>query len=53
MNQDVHAKIISERLGHGDISTTMNVYGHALRSADQAAADKLDSLFTKKTKVQQ
>ncbi|MDF9844591.1 MULTISPECIES: site-specific integrase [unclassified Paenibacillus] len=45
INQGVHAKIISERLGHGNISTTMNVYGHALQSADQAAADKFDSLF--------
>lgn len=23
----------------------MTIYGHALRSADQAAADKLDQLF--------
>ncbi|GIP60579.1 site-specific integrase [Paenibacillus woosongensis] len=46
INQGVHAKIISERLGHGNITTTMNIYGHALRSADQAAADKLDSLFS-------
>ncbi|MGN7169300.1 site-specific integrase [Paenibacillus cellulositrophicus] len=46
INQGVHAKIISDRLGHGNITTTMNIYGHALRSADQAAADKFDSLFT-------
>ena len=45
INQGVHAKIISERLGHGDISTTMNVYGHALRTADQAAADKFDNIL--------
>lgn len=45
INQGVHAKIISERLGHGNISTTMNIYGHALQSADQSAADKFDSLF--------
>ncbi|MFC0334041.1 site-specific integrase [Paenibacillus sepulcri] len=46
INQGVHAKIISERLGHGSISTTMNIYGHALQSADQAAADKFESLFS-------
>lgn len=46
--QGVHAKIISERLGHSDISITMNLYGHALRSADQAAADKFESLFQPK-----
>ncbi|WP_058302862.1 site-specific integrase [Gorillibacterium timonense] len=48
INQGVHAKIISERLGHGNITTTMNIYGHALRSADQAAADKFESLFAPK-----
>ncbi|ELK43460.1 site-specific integrase [Brevibacillus agri] len=46
INQGVHAKVISERLGHGSITTTMNIYGHALRSADQAAADKFENLFT-------
>ncbi|WP_245700224.1 tyrosine-type recombinase/integrase [Paenibacillus glacialis] len=45
INQGVHAKIISERLGHGSITTTMNIYGHALRPADQAAADKFESLL--------
>lgn len=46
INQGVHAKIISERLGHGSITTTMNIYGHALRSADQSAADKFNNLFS-------
>ncbi|GAB6926046.1 tyrosine-type recombinase/integrase [Paenibacillus sp. JCM 10914] len=46
INKGVHAKIISERLGHADITTTMNVYGHALQEADKIAAEKLDSLFT-------
>ncbi|MCR8660174.1 site-specific integrase [Paenibacillus endoradicis] len=49
INQGVHAKIISERLDHGDITTTMNIYGHALRSADQAAADKFEVLFLNNT----
>lgn len=53
INQGVHAKIISERLGHGNITTTMNIYGHALRSADQAAADKFDSLFTSRKDKQE
>ncbi|MEK4630180.1 MULTISPECIES: site-specific integrase [unclassified Solibacillus] len=46
--QGVHAKIISERLGHSDISVTMNTYGHAFKSADRAAADKLESIFKNK-----
>lgn len=45
--QGVHAKIISERLGHSDISVTMNTYGHAFKSADRAAADKMESIFGK------
>ncbi|WP_391119362.1 tyrosine-type recombinase/integrase [Psychrobacillus sp. L3] len=48
--QGVHAKIIAERLGHSDIRITMDTYGHALRSADQAAADKLESLFQPREK---
>jgi integrase len=47
INQGVHAKIISERLGHGNINTTMNIYGHVLRAADQSAADKFESIFVK------
>lgn len=46
INQGVHAKLISQRLGHGSITTTMNIYGHALLSADQAAADKFENLFS-------
>ncbi|KON90220.1 integrase [Sporosarcina globispora] len=51
INQGVHAKIISERLGHSDIRITMNTYGHVLRKADQEAANKLDSLFAYKSKA--
>ncbi len=45
INQGVHAKIISSRLGHADIRTTMNIYGHALRSADHAAANTFNRLL--------
>jgi integrase len=51
INQGVHAKIISERLGHSDIRVTMNTYGHVLRKADQEAANKLNGLFSKKQSV--
>ncbi|PID20156.1 site-specific integrase [Sporosarcina sp. P3] len=40
----VHAKVIAERLGHSKISTTMDVYGHLLRSADQDAASTLEGI---------
>jgi len=49
INQGVHAKIISERLGHADIQTTMNIYGHFLRQADEKATQKLDEVLLLKT----
>ncbi|ANY69747.1 integrase [Paenibacillus sp. BIHB 4019] len=48
INQGVHAKIISNRLGHAKISTTMNVYGHVIESADRAAAETFNNLFEPK-----
>lgn len=48
INQGVHAKIISKRLGHSGIRITMDTYGHALQSADESAAEKLDDIFKKK-----
>ncbi|HLR43079.1 MAG TPA: site-specific integrase [Pseudogracilibacillus sp.] len=52
INEGVHPKIISERLGHADIKTTMNVYGHVLRKADTIASSKLDDLLFKDSKPQ-
>lgn len=49
INQGIYAKVISERLGHGNIGTTMNVYGHVLRTADQSAADKFESVLELKS----
>jgi integrase len=46
ISQGVHAKIISARLGHSNINTTMGIYGFALQSADQSAADKFESILT-------
>ncbi|MGG0644280.1 site-specific integrase [Sporosarcina gallistercoris] len=40
----VHAKVISERLGHSKISQTMDRYGHLLRSADKEAASVLEGI---------
>lgn len=48
INSGVHAKIISSRLGHADIRTTMNIYGHALQEADKEATKHFDKLFTNK-----
>lgn len=37
--------VVKERLGHEDIRTTVNIYGHLLPSVDAALADGLDALF--------
>ncbi len=47
INEGIHPKIISERLGHADIRTTMNIYGHALKQADEIATNKLDAALFK------
>lgn len=49
INRGIHAKIISDRLGHSKISTTMDVYGHVIRSADVGAAAVFDDVFSKRT----
>lgn len=46
--QEVHAKIVQERLGHSQISLTLDTYSHVLPSMQQVAADRLDSLFSPK-----
>lgn len=48
INQGVHMKTISARLGHSKIGTTMDLYGHALESADEKAAEHFDNLFKNK-----
>lgn len=51
INQGVHAKLIASRLGHADIRTTMNIYGHALRTADQASANTFNNLLQTRRNV--
>lgn len=45
MKQDVPT--VSSRLGHAQTSTTMNIYAHALETADKQAADALETILTK------
>jgi integrase len=40
-----HPKAIQEHLGHRDITTTLNVYGHLLPSAHEALATALDATY--------
>ena len=39
----VHMKVASERLGHSNISITMDLYSHLLPGLQEDAADKVDN----------
>jgi integrase len=43
-------KTVSSRLGHANISTTLDIYTKALKSSDKDVADKMDSLLTLNSK---
>ena len=36
---------VAKRLGHANASTTTKIYAHAIRSADEAAAETLENLL--------
>ena len=41
----VHPKVVSERLGHSNITITLNTYSHVLPNMQQAATDKLEAML--------
>lgn len=45
--QGADIKNLSSRLGHSNISTTGNIYAHALKSVDKDIADKTDAFIEK------
>ncbi|WIY63087.1 site-specific integrase [Bacillus arachidis] len=45
IQQNINVKLISERLGHTDIDTTLNTYSHVLPSMQKSVAEKLNELF--------
>ncbi len=44
--QNVHPKIVQERLGHKNIQITLDTYSHMLGNMQEAAAAKFDEMFT-------
>jgi len=42
VQQGIHPKIISERLGHSSISITMDTYNHVLQRVQEAVARGFD-----------
>lgn len=41
----VPVKVVSEMLGHADVSTTLRIYAHVLEGAQEQAASYMDRLF--------
>ena len=46
----VNVKTVSAHLGHATIATTGNIYAHAIKSAEAAAAEALQSVLTRSKK---
>jgi len=45
LEQNVEAKIVQDRLGHSNISTTMDLYSHVTKNAQDRAVEKLDEII--------
>lgn len=43
LKEGVNVKVVSERLGHANISITLDTYSHVLPSMQQDAADRMDT----------
>lgn len=46
ISQNIDIATVSKRLGHASISTTLNIYAHALKKLDRTASDSLGTLFS-------
>ena len=42
----IHPKVVQERLGHSNISTTMNIYSHVTPTMQRDAVERLSMLFS-------
>ena len=47
INGGEHVKIVSERLGHSSIATTMDRYSHVLPDMQKTAVAKIDEILLK------
>lgn len=46
--QGINVRTVSNRLGHAQTSTTENIYSHAIKTADEKAAETLEEILTQK-----
>lgn len=42
----IHPKVVQERLGHSQISVTLDTYSYVLPSMQEEAAQRLDALLS-------
>ncbi len=49
MDMEIPIKQISERLGHENITTTLNIYAHLYQKQEDELSNKLDKLICEKT----
>jgi integrase len=47
LSQGVHPKVVQERLGHSQISLTLDTYSHVLPSMQKDAAERLNGILAK------
>ncbi|WP_346916317.1 tyrosine-type recombinase/integrase [Clostridium sp.] len=45
LQQNTDLKTIQERLGHGDIRTTMNIYSHVTKEMQIKATDRMSEIL--------
>ena len=45
INSKVPIKVISERVGHSNVNTTLNIYAHTLKEMDSEASDKISEVL--------
>ena len=46
INSGINTKTVSSRLGHKNISTTMDIYAKALKSSDKEASNRIEEILT-------
>ena len=46
LERNIHPKIVSEMLGHSQISTTLDLYTHVMPALQREAAAAMDSILT-------
>jgi len=46
LRQDVHPKIVQERLGHSRVGVTLDIYSHVTPGLQEAAAQRFEDGLT-------